>query len=403
MQVSVNHYILLFACALCVTMASAQDDVMTADGLNLTDYDAERVGVCGVGYTTDENNTACVCVEGYGFASGVCSECGVGTYKDFAGNASCSACPAHSTSLLGSASATECLCAAGFAFDGSGCVECGIGSYKAYAANEACLACEALRTTDAVGSTAASDCVCVAGYADNAGVCEPCAVGTHDDGNNVCVSCGAGESTLSTGSASAAECVCGVGLGWHVFDDRQPCPGGYTDHECQFGGYLPHGVAQGEAHCAVCPSGTFKNWVGSDECAAVPANSVQAFEVGVGNTAWQCANGFTLVGSTCEPCAANTYKDTAGNGTCTDCWQNSHSGSAGSEACSCDPGFYIMYMGGGGSCATCTADYYCVGGTSYLMSGDHGARTACPGNSTAPAGVSSEDECVCVGGFEKIE
>lgn len=391
---------LLMLC-LSVALVVAQDDVMTADGLNLTDYDAERVGLCGVGYTTDENNTACVCVEGYGFANGACSECGVGTYKDFAGNASCSACPAHSTSLLGSASATECLCAAGFAFDGSGCVECGIGSYKAYAANEACLACEALRTTDAVGSTAASDCVCVAGYQDNAGVCEPCAVGTHDDGNNVCVSCGAGESTLSTGSVSAAECVCAVGFGWHVFDDRQACPAGWTAAECLFAGYLPPGVVQGEAHCALCPSGTFKTWVGSDECAAVVANSVQALEVGVGYTSWECAKGFTVVGSTCEPCAANTYKDVDGNGTCTNCWSNSHSGSAGSEWCACDPGFYASASG---VCAACTADFYCVGGTSYdLDTGDHGARTACPGNSTAPAGVSSEEECVCVGGFEKTE
>ena len=85
----------LFAAA-----ALAQDDVMTADGLNLTDYDADRVGLCGTGLTTDENNTACVCVEGYGFVDDACSECSVGTYKDFAGNASCSACPAHSTSLL---------------------------------------------------------------------------------------------------------------------------------------------------------------------------------------------------------------------------------------------------------------------------------------------------------------
>lgn len=597
-----------------LALAAAQDDVMTADGLNLTDYDADRVGLCGTGMTTDANNTACVCVEGYGFVNDACSECAVGTYKDFAGNASCSACPAHSTSLLGSASATECLCAAGFAFNGSACVECGIGTYKAYAANEACLACEALRTTDAVGSTAASDCVCVAGYQDNAGVCEPCAVGTHDDGNNVCVSCGAGESTLSTGSASAAECVCAVGFGWHVFDDREACPAGWTAAECLYGGYLPPGVAQGEAHCALCPSGTFKNWVGSEECAAVPANTVQALEVGGGYTTWECAKGFTLVGSACEPCAAHTYKDTAGNGTCADCWANSHGayavqcssltsfnraeldkinlgpiawniadnggftavmkvkfegdpadgqwnrlfefgkldaantiwtisllqystnndlnlnmnynvdnsglvtcrnanydytggsqttpitygtwhtivaryrnsnkeafvsvdgvartktcsdtnfpnyvasenwigghwssnaarhfngkiaglfafdrylddaqvaavaagistdatevqdhstacyGNAGSEWCACDPGFYASASG---VCAACTADHYCVGGTSYdLDTGDHGARTACPANSTAPVGVSSEEECVCVGGFEKIE
>ena len=83
-------------------------------------------------------------------------------------------------------------------------------------------------------------------------------------------------------------------------------------------------MAQGEAHCALCPSGTFKTWVGSDECAAVPANTVQALEVGVGYTTWECAKGFTLVGSACEPCAAHTYKDTAGNGTCADCWPNSH-------------------------------------------------------------------------------
>ena len=133
------------------------------------------------------------------------------------------------------------------------------------------------------------------------------------------------ESTYdSTGSASAAECVCAVGFGWHVFDDRQACPAGWTAAECLFAGYLPPGVAQGEAHCALCPSGTFKTWVGSDECAAVPANTVQALEVGVGYTTWECAKGFTLVGSACEPCAAHTYKDTAGNGTCADCWPNSH-------------------------------------------------------------------------------
>ena len=374
-------------------------------------------------------------------------------------------------------------------------------------------------------------------------------------------------------------------------------------YECLFTGHLPPGVAQGEAHCALCPSGTFKNWVGSDECAAVPANTVQALEVGGGYTTWECAKGFTLVGSACEPCAAHTYKDTVGNGTCADCWPNSHGayavqctsltsynrvekdkidlgpiawnvadnggftavmkvkiedhdttgiaarlfefgawagsntvwaislmeydgsltfyvsenvdnvglkqctndgntfaygiwhtiitryrasdkqsfvsvdantattscpesnfpnyvasnnwiggyrsyhssrhfngqiaglfafdrylddaqvaavaagistdatevqdhstacyGNAGSEWCACDPGFYASASG---VCAACTADHYCVGGTSYdLDTGDHGARTACPGNSTAPAGSSSEEQCVCVGGFEKME
>tara|TARA_B100001540_G_scaffold245576_1_gene220727 strand:- start:7093 stop:7845 length:753 start_codon:yes stop_codon:yes gene_type:complete len=87
-------------------------------------------------------------------------------------------------------------------------------------------------------------------------------------------------------------------------------------------------------------------------------------------------------------CPEDTYKADTSNADCVPCPANSHSNASSTE-CTCDAGFYGIFT----NCQSCAVDNYCEG---------DGLMVACPGNSTAPIGSEKEDDCTCVGGFQKL-
>jgi len=77
---------------------------------------------------------ACVCNAGFeagaGSALGTCVQCAAGKYKAAPGNAACTPCPAHSTSLAQSCAEEQCHCDAGFYKDGALCVQCDVNTFR---------------------------------------------------------------------------------------------------------------------------------------------------------------------------------------------------------------------------------------------------------------------------------
>jgi hypothetical protein len=124
-----------------------------------------------------------------------------GTYKDAAGNASCSPCPSISSSPAGSVEIQACLCNAGYTGpNGGACVSCGAGTYKDAAGNASCSPCPGNSSSPA-GSVEIQACLCNAGYTLNIGNCVACAAGRHS-------------------AATARACVCACEPHAHV---QQAC------------------------------------------------------------------------------------------------------------------------------------------------------------------------------------
>ena len=104
-----------------------------------------------------------------------------------------------------------------------------------------------------------------------------------------------------------------------------------------------------------------------------------------------CAPVFSLVAGACEPCAADSYKATAGDAACASCDANerSLSGSTAKDECLCDAGFT------GTGCTACAQHTYKthVGNASCV---------ACPGNTSQALGISGaikQVACQCNPGF----
>ena len=120
--------------------------------------------------------------------------------------------------------------------------------------------------------------------------------------------------------------------------------------------------------CLICPKGWFKIFPGSAACEEIQIHTTASSSVGfAGARILQCppghvspadstsladcvcAPGFFKVASTCEPCAADSYKTTAGNAACTPCGAGKRSlpGAAAEDECLCDAGFT------GTACSAC--------------------------------------------------
>jgi hypothetical protein len=152
---------------LCVLLLSlgavaTSQDVYLVDDLNMSVYDG-RVAACSHPEIA-ENNT-CTCEPGYTRTDGVCTSCGLGSYKEEAGEHACTSCPDNHTTFPNATEAADCLCTHGYepGLELQQCLQCSPGFYKAFKGNNACLQCTA-NATSLAGSVAASDCGCVPGF-----------------------------------------------------------------------------------------------------------------------------------------------------------------------------------------------------------------------------------------------
>lgn len=135
-----------------------------------------------------QSSASCQCAPGFGFVgtlpdgSALCAACGDGLFKDFIGNADCSACGSNTVSLAPRANRSACACAADFepgqddgpdvpggscvaqcdaGYEGARgvCALCATGKFKA-SKGQTCSACPGARSASPRGNTQASKCSC---------------------------------------------------------------------------------------------------------------------------------------------------------------------------------------------------------------------------------------------------
>jgi Tyrosine-protein kinase ephrin type A/B receptor-like len=265
--------------------------------------------------------TSCTCLAGYTGADGVaCTACPAGTFKTTAGAGSCLTCDSNAIFSVGSVGVTPCKCNAGYtvASDGAACSACLAGTFKSVVGNQTCSVCPSLKT-----STAASDewydCKCLPGYTADWDLvsCTACAEGSYKNitGWGPCTTC-----PLNTYSVSRSEkltdCKCNVGytgVGGGVL--CTPCPtGSYKD-------------TIGSGNCTACPEGTYSTNVGAGQCTLCPLRTSSV--TGCKQLSdCKCVKGSTAVsdGVECTLCTAGTYKSSTGTAACTLCPSNGASG-----------------------------------------------------------------------------
>jgi hypothetical protein len=365
--------VLLQVCLLaCCGISAVTASVVLATDLNLTPYQG-RVSTCGHWALTVLDNT-CVCTAGTTPGVNGCELCAANTYKAAHGNHSCSVCDPNTYAFAGATDSAHCLCAEGYYLDSGACTACPLHTYKSFIGNGPCLSCPAHTETSSTAQTALTSCQCTVGYTGaNSGPCSPCALNLFKEapGSQVCTACHANSQTLQTAATSSAQCVCNIG---------------FT-------------LANGE--CVECAADSYKDFVGNDACTLCSAygdhSSTQGLTGSYSLCDCVCDAGYMHHGycSYCLACEENHYCPAGTTNDPIPCPTHSHSDllstPGAAEECVCDGRFW-KYTDG--SCQPCPANYYCPGDET---------RHACPSNSTAPVSSNSVDDCVCDGGFEKIE
>ena len=253
-------------------------------------------------------------------------------------------------------------------------------------------------------STLETACVCGPGYhGDNGGDCTACVAKTFCiGGENPPQDCPSLFASSAVASISASACICEPGY---------------------FG---PNGGA-----CALCPEGSFcLGGTSSSPCAGTtggmyspPGASSQSQCV--------CAAGYSLVSTTCTPCAKGTFKESTGDQSCTLCnegqygvdlgsddrnscqncpaFSNADAGSVRIQDCNCIPG----YTGPNGvDCTPCGAGTYkldygpfacenCVTGkySTAIAATSHESCEGCPPRTNSDAGSDEITDCICNVGY----
>ena len=245
--------------------------------------------------------------------SAPCSLCSKGTYSTETAQISestCSDCPAHTFSRVGSRQLTNCTCNNGYTGpDGAECGACEVGSFKDVNGTAACTLCAqgtystaeaglsaftcikcASNATSSEGSGAITACKCNPGFSGpDGGICSECAAGSYKDwlGNRSCSPC----EPLSDSEPASQLCSCNAGS-----------------------------TGADQWSCVLCPAGSYKTTRGSVPCTACPALS----NAPAGSTAsLQCVcNAGTTGpdgGESCALCQSGKYKPVVGAAACQAC------------------------------------------------------------------------------------
>lgn len=333
----------------------------------------------------------------------------------------CKPCPSPSSfsSLGGLTSVAECVCQPGYERVGGVCTACGLGSYKTATGDGACTPCWAHATTLQTASTSPAHCKCVANYGTNKD-CVLCEghYGPQGDGatlvdpdmvwgcTNRC-NCRNLATGISFDELIALNCPLCVPCGPNEFKNDVggsgllawclPCPNNSTlpiglPHDplscrCDPGFTGDAGSGSGEWYewhtqplCTPCPIGSFKPAVGSAACntcgdhtetsadsstSADDCSCAPGFEDGAtggpdvgGSCVAECAAGSTGSRGACLACASGKFKAARGAADCSACpppRSASRKGARSAAACACpkgklglDPALYHVVDGVGG-------------------------------------------------------
>ena len=145
----------------------------------------------------------------------------------------------------------------------------------------------------------------------------------------------------------------------------------------------PHTISS----CTPCSAGSYSDTAGAQKCQACPAGT---YSTGVGMSGYpclQCVPGTYALQSglsTCSACVAGTYLSSAGaymQGLCFSCPAGTYSSAPGSSQCTLCAGGSYTAIEGGIACTACSQ-----GKTTYTSLYD--------GTLVAPGGASSSDQCL---------
>jgi hypothetical protein len=275
----------------------------------------------------------------------------------------------------------------------------------------------------------------------NASACLPCPEGTYSAalGASTCIPCSPGQWNNKTGSASASDCVPCPVLGQSspfgaVNASMCVCPQHSEVDNGQCSCSLGYGYDTVSRTCLACDAFSFKAVVGNVACLRCPLLSVvaqanlpaknrstcicPAFSAIDGSGALcECSAGYFLVGQTCFPCDAVSFKPTSGNVECTACPvhgavpQVAQPGNSSTSCkcpsnstldvvnkiCMCDRGY--EWSSSSGICLECADNAY------KEILGD-GPCLVCPLFSAIPVGLRpgrNVSDCSCTGSnFVKV-
>jgi len=278
-------------------------------------------------------------------------------------------------------SAEQCLCKEGFEASNLGvpCSACPNDFYKDTIESTSCKQCPEKSTTDNTGSTALADCKCVKGYSRNATKikCEICPKGTYAEqrDQDKCTKCPAHSTTPGEGAIDRSQCQC------------EP---GYYKKEEQNGSYT----------CVACTVDGFSQEYNADKCEKCPLHSRTLNEASKDKSKCLCEEGYRLLGNICTECAIGHFKDTLGNGQCTWCTERNdrtttlEKGSTKQSDCVCDPGYMLAAGSSSEQCSACPANFY------KISPGDTSTCTSCPDDSSTQGGAkTAASACTCDAGF----
>ena len=188
----------------------------------------------------------------------------------------CVACPAGSTSPIGSTSSATCACNAGYTGPSGGtCTACVAGKYKSTTGSGACSDCAAGTYLTTTGATAAATCVTcptsssspISSVVLTACICN---VGFTGPNGGVCTACVAGKYKIATGTAACTDCAAGTYLTTTGATVATTCLG------CGAGTYSTAVGATVAATCLGCPTGKYSTTVGATvatTCLGCPTGS----------------------------------------------------------------------------------------------------------------------------------
>ena len=317
-----------------------------------------------------------------------CAMCEQGTYKNVSGSMACSECPAGKyLPHQGAVSKAQCL-------------DCPAFSWSI------------------PGAPNVSYCLCNQGYTSGSienvtgellPTCEPCSAGKYKPftGPGECLPCD-DAATSPVAAKILTQCSCNAGYTGRDGGACRPCPTGYYKD------------AIGSSACAPCPQGTYQ----SDQAAAslalcLSCPSGKSSPV-ASNTTDDCvcfAGYYRLSGKLdCVPCVPGTFKEDIGDFNCTMCdngkYSNLVGSTQGSNCTSCDFGATTITAGStlavnctcdkgytgaiyGQNCTECPLDTY------KATFGTAGCSD-CRNFSSSPPASPSAASCECLFGFRDL-
>ncbi len=299
--------------------------------------------------------------------------------KYYVNGPSCSACPAGSYCIGGTAAATKCAIGSYSTGTASACTVCGAGKTTASTGTTAASSCTSCTTISGLASwatpswsanTVSNLCTvstCQANYYKNGNACPTCSSGTNGDYTKSAAGTTSVNSCYLTttpgnyvSTAKAGEVTCAAG-GW--------CPGGSNIY------YGTGTTTGGRTACSTLGTGYTNTSTGQSSNTScylpVAGGSVRVGTSGTtldtcdAGTYKAAHNAYYGTSYSCSVCGNNQYSN-AGAASCTACDTTDGYGNSGTSASShagvssckvtCDAGEYVSTAGGG--CVSVGSGYY---------------------------------------------